>query len=164
MTDLSHLTENFKLKFNGNEFKVIRIYGERGKNTKQNGIAYWYNRRLVVTPNWNSAESQIIDGRHPIAKRLLYIIEADLIPHTNLKKDWSGFYITEDVKNFQNIVIEFIRDDLKTLLYDTRKERRLQAYETNRMLLAKLPRISRENIVNFLEEFNQMSNNRNSRT
>jgi hypothetical protein len=152
MTDLSHITENFKLEFKGKKFKIKRIYGEKGKNTKQNGIAYWYNRRLVGSPNWYSSDSQIIDGRHPIAKRLLYIVEADLIQQTNVKKDWSGFYTTEDVINFQNIVIDFVREDLKTLLYDTRKERRLQAYESNRTLLATLPRSSRENIVNFLEE------------
>lgn len=152
MTDLSHFTETFQLKFKGKDFEIRRIYGEKGKNTKQNGIAYWYNRRLVGSPNWYSSETQIIDGRHPIAKRLLYIVVADLIPETNVKKDWSGFYITQDVIEFQNVVIEFIRDDLKNLLYDTRKERRIQAYEANRTQLAKLPRSSRENIVNFLEE------------
>ena len=56
------------------KIKVKRIFGEKGKNTKQNGIAWWYNLRLVGTPNWHSIDSHIIDGRHPIAKRLLYII------------------------------------------------------------------------------------------
>lgn len=152
MTDLSHITEDFSIDFNGSKIKIKRIYGEKGKNTKQNGIAWWYNRRLVGIPNWGTFDAQIIDGRHPIAKRLLYIANADIIDQRNLKKDWSGFYITEEVIKLQNAVYEFVRDDLRNLLYETRKERRLQVYESNRMQLASLPSEAKENIVNFLEE------------
>ncbi len=152
MTDLTHITENFTIDFEDKKIRVKRIFGEKGKNTKQNGIAWWYNTRLVGSPNWYSAETQIIDGRHPIAKKLLYIVNADLIDQSNVKKDWSGFYITDEVVKIQNAVNEFVRDDLRNLLYETRKERRLQAYESNKMQLSTLPRIARENIVNFLEE------------
>ncbi len=152
MTDLSHITEDFIIDYNGNKIRVKRIFGDKGKNTKQNGIAWWYNRRLVGTPNWASFDSQIIDGRHPIAKRLLYIVSADLIDERNVKKDWSGFYISDEVIKIQNAVFEFVRDDLRNLLYETRKERRMQVYETNRLQLANLPVGAKENIVNFLEE------------
>ncbi|RKD12487.1 hypothetical protein BCY91_12650 [Pelobium manganitolerans] len=152
MTDLSHLTEDFSIDFNGSKINIKRIFGEKGKNTKQNGIAWWYNRRLVGVPNWGTFDTQIIDGRHPIAKRLLYIANADIIDQRNLKKDWSGFYITDEVIKLQNAVYEFVRDDLRNLLYETRKERRLQVYESNRMQLASLPSEAKENIVNFLEE------------
>lgn len=152
MTDLSHITEDFCIDFNGSKIKIKRIYGEKGKNTKQNGIAWWYNRRLVGIPNWGTFDVQIIDGRHPIAKRLLYIANADIIDQRNLKKDWSGFYITDEVIKLQNAVYDFVRDDLRNLLYETRKERRLQVYESNRMQLASLPSEAKENIVNFLEE------------
>ena len=152
MTDLTHITENFTIDYEDKKIKIKRIFGEKGKNTKQNGIAWWYNQRLVGAPNWYSVDTQIIDGRHPIAKKLLYIVNADLIDHSNVKKDWSGFYITDEVVKIQNAVNEFVRDDLRNLLYETRKERRLQAYESNKMQLSTLPRIARENIVNFLEE------------
>ena len=152
MTDLSHITENFTVTYEGNQIRVRRIFGEKGRNTKQNGIAWWYNHRLVGTPNWNSVDSPIIDGRHPIAKRLLYIVDADIIDQSNVKKDWSGFYVTPEVLKIQSAVNEFVKSDLRNLLYETRKERRLQVYESNRMQLADLPKDARENIVAFLEE------------
>ncbi len=152
MTDLKHITEIFTIDYNNNKIELKRIYGEKGKNTKQNGIAWWYNQRLVGTPNWYSSETQIIDGRHPIAKKLLYIVNADLIDQRNLKKDWSGFYMTDEVIKIQNAVNDFVKDDLRNLLYETRKERRLQAYESNKMQLSTLPRLARESIVTFLEE------------
>jgi hypothetical protein len=152
MTDLSHITEDFTVDYNGNKIKVKRIFGEKGKNTKQNGIAWWYNQRLVGTPNWTSFDNQIIDGRHPIAKRLLYIVSANLIDERNVKKDWSGFYISDEVLKIQGVVYEFVKDDLRNLLYETRKERRMQVYETNRIQLATLPAEAKESIVNFLEE------------
>jgi hypothetical protein len=152
MTDLTHITENFIIKAGDKEILIQRIYGEKGKNTKQNGIAWWYNRRLVSSPNWNSIEGQLIDGRHPIAKRLIYIVNVDLIDSRNVKKDWSGFYATDEVIKIQNLVFDFVKDDLRNLLYETRKERRLQVYETNRQQLSTLSKESKENIVTFLEE------------
>ena len=152
MTDLTHITENFIIEVADKKIQVKRIYGEKGKNTKQNGIAWWYNQRLVGSPNWNSIEGQLIDGRHPIAKRLIYIVNVDLIDARNVKKDWSGFYATDEVIKIQNLVFDFVKDDLRNLLYETRKERRLQVYENNRQQLSTLSKESKENIVTFLEE------------
>jgi len=152
MTDLSHITEDFIVEYGSSKIRVKRIFGEKGKNTKQNGIAWWYNQRLVGNPNWGSFDSQIIDGRHPIAKRLLYIVKADLIDQKDVKKDWSGFYATDEIIKIHNAVHEFVRDDLRNLLYATRKERRLQVYETNKLQLSTLPAGAKESIVNFLEE------------
>lgn len=45
-----------------------------------------------------------------------------------------------------------MKDDLRNLLYETRKERRLQVYENNRQQLSTLSKESKENIVTFLEE------------
>lgn len=152
MTDLTHITENIDFEYEGKTIKIKRIFGERGKNTKQNGIAWWFNNRLVGNPDWSAFDINIIDGRHPIAKRLLYIVDADFIDERNVKKDWSGFYVTNDVLQFQAAVFDHIKDDLRNLLYETRKERRLQVYETNKKQLAQLPAEAKQNIVTFLEE------------
>lgn len=152
MTDISHLTENFEINVKGKIIHGKRILGDRGKNTKQNGIAWWFNNRLVGTPNWTALEGHLIDGRHPIAKRVLYIVKADFINPVNVKKDWSGFYNTEEVIEIYNAVYEFVRQDLRNLLFETRKERRIQAYEANRIQLSTLSKESREKITLFLDE------------
>lgn len=152
MTDISHLTENFEINLKGKIIHGKRILGERGKNTKQNGIAWWFNNRLVGTPNWNSFDGHLIDGRHPVAKRVLYIVKADFINPVNVKKDWSGFYNTEEIIEIFNAVNEYVRQDIRNLLFETRKERRIQAYEANRITLSILPKESKERITLFLDE------------
>jgi Histidine kinase-, DNA gyrase B-, and HSP90-like ATPase len=152
MTDISHLTEDILLPFGEKVIKIKRIKGETAKNTKQNGIAWWYNRRLIGTPHWYFSDNNLIDGRHPIAKQLLYIINVDFINEMSVKKDWSGFYISDEIIRLQNAVFEFIQDDIKTLLYETRKERRLQVYQTNNRQLRNLPPSAKQDIVSFIEE------------
>lgn len=51
-----------------------------------------------------------------------------------------------------NAVFDHVKDDLRSLLYETRKERRLQVYEANKRQLAQLPAEAKQNIVSFLEE------------
>lgn len=151
MTDIDHLTQSKQLTIDNINVKVQRIYGEKGKNTKQNGIAWWYNNRLVGDVSWFSFEYNLIDGRHPIAKKLLYIVIADNIDEKSVKKDWSGFYQNEQVIKVQRKVYEYIKDDLRDLLYETRKERRLQVYVTNKQQLSSLTPDAKQNIVEFLE-------------
>jgi hypothetical protein len=152
MTDLSHITETFNIKHKGGFITIKRILGEKGRNTKQNGIAWWYNNRLVGNPNWESFHGHLVDGRHPIAKKVLYIITADGIDPRHVKKDWSGFHMTEEVLDFMTSVQDFIKDDLRNLLYETRKERRIHVYETNKKELSQLSSESKEKIVTFLDE------------
>lgn len=152
MTDLTHITEDRIIDYGNAKISIRRILGEKGKNTKQNGIAWWFNKRLVGTPNWGGFDAQIIDGRHPIAKRLLYIATVDFLDQRNIKKDWSGFYMTDEVLKLQNAVYDFVKDDLRNLLFETRKERRIQVYESNRSQLATLPSAAKQTIVQFLED------------
>lgn len=155
LTDIPHLTDSKTITVDGENIYVQRIVGEKGKNTKQNGIAYWVKRRLVGIPNWISKfdQNMLIDGRHPIAKKVLYIVHVDLLEEKKLvKPDWSGFYTTEYSSKIFHAISDYVRDDLRDLLYETRKERKQQAIADNRTALASLPAISKDVISKFIDE------------
>jgi len=155
LTDIPHLTETKYINIEGNKIAVQRILGEKGRNTKQNGVAYWVKKRLVGRPNWISKFDQniLIDGRHPIAKKVLYIVHVDLLEEKKLvKPDWSGFYATDFSGKIFQAISDFVKDDLRDLLYETRKERKLQAFTDNRTALATLPTLSKEVISQFVDE------------
>lgn len=155
LTDIPHLTETNTLTVDGQEIRIQRIIAEKGRNTKQSGVAYWVKKRLVGNPNWISKFDQnlLIDGRHPIAKKVLYIVHADVLDEKKLvKPDWSGFYMTDYASKVFQSVSDFIKDDLRNLLYETRRERKLQAINDNRTALATLPAISKDVISHFIDE------------
>lgn len=155
LTDIPHLTETKFIEVDGQKISIQRILGEKGRNTKQNGIAYWVKRRLVGSPNWTSKFDQnlLIDGRHPIAKKVLYIVHVDLLEEKKLvKPDWSGFYVTEFSGKIFQAIADFVKDDLRDLLYETRRERKIQALTDNRTALATLPTLSKEVISQFIDE------------
>lgn len=62
-----------------------------GRTSKQSGIAWWVNNRLVGRPSWKGYDGTVLDARHNIAKRYVYIVIADLLVK-DVKPDWSGFY------------------------------------------------------------------------
>lgn len=155
LTDIPHLTETKFIEIEGEKIAVQRIVGEKGRTTKQNGVAYWVKRRLVGSPNWISKFDQnlLIDGRHPIAKKVLYIVHVDILEEKKLvKPDWSGFYNTDFSGKIFQAIADFVKDDLRDLLYETRKERKIQALSDNRTALATLPSLSKEVISDFIDE------------
>lgn len=153
LTDIPHLTETKYIELEGYKISVQRIMGEKGRNTKQNGVAFWVKRRLVGNPNWISKFDQtlLIDGRHPIAKKVLYIVQVDMLEKL-VKPDWSGFYMTEEAPKIFQAVSDFIRDDLRDLLYETRQERKVQALSENKTALASLSALSKDTISEFIDQ------------
>jgi hypothetical protein len=45
------------------------------RNTKQQGIAFWHDTRLVGTPSWSLGLKPVVDGRTSIAKRYTVVIK-----------------------------------------------------------------------------------------
>jgi hypothetical protein len=153
LTDIPHLTETKFITLGEYKISVQRIVGEKGRTTKQNGVAFWVKRRLVGNPNWVSKFDQtlLIDGRHPIAKKVLYIVQVDMLEKL-VKPDWSGFYPTEDTLRVFHAVSDFIRDDLRDLLYETRQERKIHALSENRTALANLSVLAKDAISSFIDQ------------
>lgn len=59
------------------------------KTTRQHGIAWWIDARLVGSPGWAAFD---LDGRTSEAKRFLFIVRADFLADAGATlSDWSGF-------------------------------------------------------------------------
>jgi hypothetical protein len=61
------------------------------RTSKQHGIAWWVNNRLVGTAGWRySDEVRIVDGRSEEAKRYTFIVSADFLAPA-VQEDWRDF-------------------------------------------------------------------------
>lgn len=59
------------------------------KTTRQHGIAWWIDKRLVGRPGWSDFD---LDGRTSEAKRFQFIVQADFLAEAAATlPDWSGF-------------------------------------------------------------------------
>ncbi|MEW5683192.1 MAG: ATP-binding protein [Pseudomonadota bacterium] len=81
------------------------------KTTKQHGIAWHVNGRLVGEADWKGyGFDQIIDGRSSEAKRHTFIVKADFLGSTNsVKKDWTGFNNTPEFISVRDNVFDFVK-------------------------------------------------------
>ena len=134
------------------ELKIIDVK-DSDKTTKQHGIAWHVNRRLVGECTWKGTEHEsFLDGRSIEAKRYTFIIFADCLEEAVLP-DWTSFDIKNNIYNKVNpIVQEFI----KNRLLDYTKGRRKQTFDTvqstyNTEFRAMSP-LSKEKWKRFIEE------------
>lgn len=90
---------------------VIIDTHDADKTTKQHGIAWHVNGRLVGEADWKSyGFDEIIDGRSTEAKRHTFIINADYLAKTDaVKKDWTGFNNTSAFKKVRKEVYDFVK-------------------------------------------------------
>jgi len=115
------------------------------RTSKQHGIAWWVNRRLVGEAGWNSFSDKLIDGRTEEAKRYSFVIEADFLTPAEIMPDWSAF--REDQlkwKATKAAVHEQIRDELATLLKAKRTQTRSNIAEKHSATVQTLPRLSQD--------------------
>ena len=62
------------------------------KTTRQHGIAWRVNNRIVGTPGWVGFDQErLVDGRSSEAKRFIFIVRADFLVDEVLP-DWAGFW------------------------------------------------------------------------
>lgn len=96
----------------GSEVELIIIdTSDADKTTKQHGIAWHVNGRLVGEADWKSyGFDEIIDGRSSEAKRHTFIVNVDFLASTDaVKKDWTGFHSTPEFEEARLKVYEFVR-------------------------------------------------------
>jgi hypothetical protein len=154
LTDLEHLCEKYDVPIEGSDTVVVirRFDSERGDRTsKQHGVAWWVNRRLVGNPSWEVYDRPLLDARTATAKRFTYVVEADGLAPA-VRPDWSGFYASEAVDRVRKGVSEFVSNDLRGVTQDIRKERKRAALSENRQTIKSLPPLSQEQIATFAEE------------
>ncbi|WP_330147656.1 ATP-binding protein [Shewanella oncorhynchi] len=93
---------------------VIIDTSDADKTTKQHGIAWHVNGRLVGEADWKSyGFDEIIDGRSSEAKRHTFIVKADFLAKTDaVKKDWTGFNSTPEFIEVRGKVFDFVRSHI----------------------------------------------------
>jgi hypothetical protein len=151
--DIRHLceTESVSVPEYG-EIKIHRFDSQKaGRTSKQNGMAWWVNRRLVGEPSWESFDEPLLDARTNTGKRFTYVIEADQLVK-DIKPDWSGFYASAIVNTTRRIAYDFVRNDLRLLLSEIRSERKYNALHSNKDKIKRLPLLSQRQISDFVEE------------
>ena len=139
------------MNFVGGKAIIRRFEGERNRTTQQQGVAWWVQKRLVGIPSWDGISGRLIDGRNSIAKKYVYIVEVDFLK-PNVKADWSGFHINPEIIDIKQSVLDFINDDLTTLLAETRRERKDGAFAANTHILKSLPMFVKEDISEIVDQ------------
>lgn len=152
MTDLDKNAVIRTIDFtDGNKAVIRRFEGERNRTTQQQGVAWWVQNRLVGVPSWEGISGRLIDGRNPIAKKYVYVVEVDFLK-SNVKADWSGFHSSPEIIEVKQAVLDFINNDLLTLLSETRRERKNDAFAANTDVLKSLPKFVKEDISEIVDE------------
>lgn len=124
------------------------------KTTKQHGIAWHVNGRLVGEANWKDyGFDEIIDGRSAEAKRHTIIVSADFLAKSNsVKHDWTGFNYTNEFKITRDKVFEFV----KAHILGQTKQKREKALENiknvHQKTLSELTPLRVERWQNFVEQ------------
>ena len=87
-------------------------------NTKQHGVAFWVNGRLVGNPSWSYGTWQFLDGRLKVAKKYTIIVKSDsndIVKY--VRDDWTGFYDNYPVmENVYKEVNKVIKELIKNLM------------------------------------------------
>ncbi len=78
-----------------------------GRTSKQNGVAWWVNKRLVGEPSWKGFDEDAIDARTIEAKRYTFVVEADIL-EGDVKEDWSDFNDTSQSEATKSVIRESI--------------------------------------------------------
>jgi len=134
--------------------EIIMIDSQRAdRTTKQHGIAWRVNSRLVGTPGWVGFDDErILDGRTTEARRFQFIVSADLL-ESSVLPDWSGF--TPDDPAWV-ATRPLVHARIKEYLSRFSAERRREAKQTVRDQLVntvvKLPPVGRERWNQFVDE------------
>lgn len=119
------------------------------KSTKQRGIAWWVQNRLVGHCTWSPSDyDRILDGRTSEAKRFTFIVKADYLNAQNaVAEDWSWFA----EKNPAWVKTrEIVQDRIREIIFDSnhaeREDKRGRVFErigpaVNRLAPASIERV-----------------------
>ncbi|CAO3448754.1 ATP-binding protein [Azospirillum largimobile] len=136
------------------QVKVLVIDSQRAdRTTKQHGIAWWVNRRLVGQCGWRmSDQEKVLDGRTEEAKRYTFIVHADLLAPA-VQADWGDFRPEHPVWLKTQ---EAVQNAIRNVILGITKEKRAKAKETvrrsHRNIVKDLPGISRERWNRLLDQ------------
>lgn len=159
LTDLRELAETEELQVEGlGAIKIHTIDSQRrGRTSKQHGVAWWVNKRLVGDFSWRGYDDNpYLDARTSEAKRYTFVVEADILLD-QVKADWSDFVDSDKVHKVQGVAKEYILDRISDLFRNVRRERKVEALNSNKEVLKNLSPIARYNVGNVVDQIQSKS-------
>jgi Histidine kinase-, DNA gyrase B-, and HSP90-like ATPase len=152
--DLTAFSEKLEVTLDNGELIVVTRFDTEKTNrtSKQHGIAYWVDNKLVGNIGWDGFDGTLLDGRHTEAKRYTYVVDASPVGKQSVKQDWSGFHASPLVNDLKKRVSFAIREDLKGLTKELRERNKKSALNANKGVISKLPLVTRHHISEFIEE------------
>ncbi|XNY09580.1 ATP-binding protein (plasmid) [Sinorhizobium meliloti] len=123
------------------------------RTTRQHGIAWRVNTRLVGTPGWIGFDHErILDGRTTEAKRFQFIISADILENA-VHPDWTGFIANDPAwQATREAVHAHIKKYLSAFSADRRREAKESVKQNLIKTVQKLPPVGRERWNQFVDE------------
>lgn len=157
--DFSDVPEDFssevQIPFEGIGSVKILLFDaqETDRTTKQHGVAWRVQKRLVGGITWSgSDEERILDGRTKLAKRLTFIVFADLL-HETVLPDWSGFDVQHPIWIRVNTAVQAeITRQLRDMTSEERTEIRQEVQSAHRVSVMQLGPVGRHRWASFVDE------------
>jgi len=134
--------------------QIVMIDSQKAdRTTRQHGIAWRVNSRLVGAPGWMGFDHErILDGRTTEAKRFQFIVSADLLENSVLP-DWGGFIPNDPLwQATRPLVHEKIKEYLSSFSAERRREAKKAVRDQLVGTIRKLPPVGRDRWNQFVEE------------
>lgn len=136
--------------------RVLMIDAERtDRTTKQHGVAWHVNGRLVGECEWRgNGVDDLVDGRRIEARRYTFIVFADPLAQPGaVKPDWRGFDEDNELyKQVREAVVPALRERILGLTTERRKETTNEVRRANAEQLRNLTPLSREKWNHFVDQ------------
>lgn len=133
---------------------VLMIDAQRvDRTTRQHGIAWWVNNRLVGDCRWRGTDLlTVVDGRTSEAKRFTFIVFADFLEES-VKEDWSDFDPNGGAwKSAYPVIVEHIRQLVREAIVSKRAEAKTEVRERLSAVVRGLPALSYERWDSFVDQ------------
>lgn len=134
--------------------RIVMIDSQKAdRTTRQHGIAWRVNTRLVGVPGWIGFDHErILDGRSTEAKRFQFIVSADLLENA-VQPDWTGFISSDPAwQATRDAVHAQIKKYLSAFSADRRREAKETVKENLVKTVRQLPPVGRERWNQFVDE------------
>lgn len=135
---------------------VLMIDTQRAdRTTRQHGIAWHVNSRLVGDCGWRGTDyERVLDGRTSEAKRFTFIVFADFLADSDaVLPDWSGFQPTNEIwKKTQVAVQDKIREEIAAFNSERRSETKEAVRERYASTVVRIAPIARERWNSFVDQ------------
>lgn len=135
---------------------ILMIESQRAdRSTRQHGIAWHVNNRLVGNCGWRGTDyERVLDGRSSEAKRFTFIVFADFLADTDaVLPDWSGFQQSDPAwQQTQIAVQDKIREEIAAFHSERRREVKDAVRERYASTVAQITPIARERWNSFVDQ------------